>query len=67
MPDPIRVFLLDDHDVVRQGLRFLLEQQDDIEVVGESGTATTKREPSASSSCMGQVWIPVHPSIGHFL
>jgi len=39
MADPIRVFLLDDHDVVRQGLRFLLEQQDDIEVVGESGSA----------------------------
>ena len=39
MADPIRVFLLDDHDVVREGLRFLLEQQDDIEVVGESASA----------------------------
>ena len=39
MTDPIRVFLLDDHDVVREGLRFLLEQQDDIEVVGESASA----------------------------
>jgi two-component system response regulator DevR len=36
----IRVYLLDDHDVVREGLRFLLEQQEDIEVVGESATAT---------------------------
>lgn len=31
----IRVVLVDDHAVVRQGLRFLLEQQPDIEVVGE--------------------------------
>ncbi|MGH9172040.1 MAG: response regulator [Acidimicrobiales bacterium] len=35
----IRVFLLDDHEVVRQGLRYLLESEDDIEVVGEAGTA----------------------------
>lgn len=32
----IRVVLVDDHAVVRQGLRFLLEQQSDIEVIGES-------------------------------
>lgn len=36
---PIRVYLLDDHEVVRQGLRFLLEAAGDIEVVGESGSA----------------------------
>ncbi len=36
---PIRVFLLDDHEVVRTGLRSLLESEDDIEVVGEAGTA----------------------------
>jgi DNA-binding NarL/FixJ family response regulator len=36
---PIRVFLLDDHEVVRQGLRALLESAGDIEVVGESGSA----------------------------
>ncbi|GCD91297.1 response regulator transcription factor [Nocardioides sp. LS1] len=35
----IRVFLLDDHEVVRQGLRTLLEAAGDIEVVGESGSA----------------------------
>jgi len=35
----IRVFLLDDHEVVRQGLRTLLESSGDIEVVGESGSA----------------------------
>ncbi|HEY0949262.1 response regulator transcription factor [Nocardioides sp.] len=35
----IRVYLLDDHEVVRQGLRALLESSGDIEVVGESGSA----------------------------
>jgi DNA-binding NarL/FixJ family response regulator len=35
----IRVYLLDDHEVVRRGLREMLEQEGDIEVVGESGSA----------------------------
>jgi two-component system, NarL family, response regulator DevR len=35
----IRVFLLDDHEVVRRGLHELLEAEGDIEVVGESGSA----------------------------
>jgi len=35
----IRVFLLDDHEIVRQGLRALLESQSDFEVVGEAATA----------------------------
>jgi DNA-binding NarL/FixJ family response regulator len=33
------VFLLDDHEVVRQGLRYLLTSTGDIEIVGESGSA----------------------------
>lgn len=37
MPDPIGVLLVDDHLVVRQGLRAFLEVQDDIVVVGEAG------------------------------
>ncbi|MFB7495034.1 response regulator [Streptomyces sp. NPDC056161] len=35
----IRVFLLDDHEVVRRGVHELLSAEDDIEVVGEAGTA----------------------------
>jgi two-component system response regulator DevR len=35
---PIRVFLLDDHEVVRRGLHDLLESEGDIEIVGESGS-----------------------------
>jgi DNA-binding NarL/FixJ family response regulator len=33
------VFLLDDHEIVRRGLRELLESEGDLEVVGEAGTA----------------------------
>src|SRR6185437_4700986 len=35
----IRVFVLDDHELVRTGLRTLIEAEDDLEVVGEAGTA----------------------------
>jgi two-component system, NarL family, response regulator DevR len=35
----IRVFLLDDHEIVRRGLRDLLEATGEMEVVGEAGTA----------------------------
>ncbi|TCM50586.1 response regulator transcription factor [Kribbella sp. VKM Ac-2568] len=35
----IKVFLLDDHEVVRLGLRQLLESEPDIEVIGDTGTA----------------------------
>ena len=35
----IRVFLLDDHEIVRRGIRELLESEGDIVVIGESGLA----------------------------
>ncbi|MHB8329612.1 MAG: response regulator [Acidimicrobiales bacterium] len=34
-----RVFLLDDHEVVRRGLRELLDSEDDLSVVGEASSA----------------------------
>jgi len=37
----IRVLLVDDHAVVRQGYRRLIESQDEIEVVGEAGDASS--------------------------
>src|SRR5438067_13219651 len=37
----IGVFLLDDHEVVRRGVKELLEAEPDIKVVGEAGTAAS--------------------------
>jgi len=34
-----RIFLLDDHEIVRRGLRELLDAEDDLEVTGEASTA----------------------------
>src|SRR4051794_27008554 len=47
-PAPIRVFLLDDHELVRRGIRELLESEGDIVVIGESGLAeeATRRIPA---------------------
>ena len=50
----IRVYLLDDHEVVRRGLRELLEVEDDIEVVGESASAgeASRRIPALRPDVM---------------
>ncbi|KPI10268.1 two component transcriptional regulator, LuxR family [Actinobacteria bacterium OV450] len=37
--DPISIFLLDDHEVVRRGVHDLLDAEPDLTVVGEAGTA----------------------------
>jgi two-component system response regulator NreC len=38
-PETVRVLIVDDHAVVRSGLRLLLDANDDVEVVGEAGSA----------------------------
>ena len=45
----IRVFLLDDHEIVRRGLADLIGLQSDMEIVGEAGTAeeALRRIPAA--------------------
>ncbi|MDH2414656.1 response regulator transcription factor [Nocardioides sp. CER19] len=40
----IRVFLVDDHEIVRRGVKNLLESEGDIEVVGEAATAAEAKE-----------------------
>ena len=37
--DPITVYLVDDHDVVRKGLRYYLNAHPDVTIVGEAGDA----------------------------
>jgi DNA-binding NarL/FixJ family response regulator len=46
--DKLRVYLLDDHEIVRQGIRTFLEAAGDIEVIGESSSAVdaTARIPA---------------------
>ncbi len=36
MSEPIRILIADDHEVVREGLRLILEAEDDFVVVGEA-------------------------------
>jgi DNA-binding NarL/FixJ family response regulator len=38
---PITVFLLDDHEIVRRGVKDMLEAEGDIKVIGEAGTASS--------------------------
>lgn len=39
MPEPIRVMIVDDHAVLRSGLRLVIEREEGLEVAGEAGTA----------------------------
>ncbi|HEY8000763.1 MAG TPA: response regulator transcription factor, partial [Solirubrobacterales bacterium] len=42
--DDVRVLIADDHGIVRSGLRMLLEQQDDIEVIAEASDGAEARD-----------------------
>ena len=50
---PTRVFLLDDHEIVRRGLRELVEAEPDMVVAGEAGTV---------AEAMGRI-PPTHPDV----
>ncbi len=41
---PIRVFIVDDHAVVRDGLRFRFEVSEDLDIVGEADTVSSARD-----------------------
>ena len=45
-----RVFLVDDHEIVRRGLADLLSAQHDIEIVGEAGTVAQARRRIPATS-----------------
>ena len=55
MPDVVRVALCDDHAVVRSGLRRILDAEDDLEVVGESGTVN--EAVALAASCRPDVFV----------
>jgi DNA-binding NarL/FixJ family response regulator len=48
--EPIRVAVVDDHEVFRQGLTMLLALEDDMEVVGEAGDGIAAIELAASTA-----------------
>jgi DNA-binding NarL/FixJ family response regulator len=47
---PIRVFLVDDQEMVRAGFRMLVDSQDDLEVVGEAGDGSEAVQRLAATS-----------------
>ncbi len=49
-PEPIRIMLVDDHAVLRSGLRLLLEREEGLEPVGEAGDGRG-RDPRAPARC----------------
>ncbi|HEY5424570.1 MAG TPA: response regulator transcription factor, partial [Ilumatobacteraceae bacterium] len=46
----LRIFLVDDHEVVRRGVRNLLEAEHDLEVVGEASTVREARRQIAATA-----------------
>lgn len=46
-PTSVRIVIVDDHTIVREGLRSVLELEPDVQVVGEAGTATAARRAVA--------------------
>jgi DNA-binding NarL/FixJ family response regulator len=47
--EPIRVLVVDDHALFRRGLQMVLEQEEDIEVVGEAGDGAEAVERAADA------------------
>ncbi len=45
----MKVLIVDDHEVVRVGLRALLEKQDGLQIIGEAGTAAEAVDMALSS------------------
>jgi DNA-binding NarL/FixJ family response regulator len=48
-PEPIRVLIVDDHALFRRGLEMVLEEEDDIELVGQASDGAEAREKAGES------------------
>src|SRR4051794_28066562 len=61
MTEAVRVFLLDDHELVRRGVRELIELEPDLMVAGEAGTASealTRIPPTRPDVAVLDVQLP---------
>ncbi len=73
MPDPVRVLIVDDHAVVRDGLALLIDSASDLAVVGRASDAETAVSGAAASTpdvVMMDVGLPDaagYTVIGHIL
>ena len=62
--DKIRVMLVDDHVMFRQGIQMLLETQTDIEVVGEAAAGDEVLEKDSGA---GATWFGLSPMLRWFV
>src|SRR5262245_25658984 len=65
--DPIRVLVVDDHALFRQGLQMMLAQEPDIEIVGEAGDgaqAVDQAEKAAPDIVLMDVRMPTRGGVG---
>lgn len=50
VPERLRILVVDDHLIVREGIRWLLDQEEDLEIVAEAATAAAALEEVAVSA-----------------
>ena len=59
--DPIRVLIVDDHEMVREGLSLLLEEAEELEIVGQAGSvAQAVRQAALSRAKASNCTWPAH-------
>ena len=64
--DALRVMIVDDHELFRRGIQMVLEQESDLEVVGEATDgeqAITKAEELTPDVVLMDVRMPKHTGI----
>ena len=56
MPEKVRILLADDHALVRQGVRLILEAQPDLTVVAEAADGAEASIGSATPRWISRCW-----------
>jgi CheY-like chemotaxis protein len=58
----VRVLLVDDHEVVRRGLRDMLDNERDIQVVAEAGTVAEALVQAEATNRTWPLWTSAYPT-----